>query len=112
MRAAQGQSGGTHTSQVCVTQESLKRGLAFGAEDRPSCKQTVSKGSRTARELQMTCTERGGRQTIHVRYEAPTPDTMSGTVDIVMSDGGRQMSMKQVMRGRWIGPDCGDVKPK
>jgi hypothetical protein len=112
MRAAQGQSGGTHTSQVCVTQESLKRGLAFGAEDRPSCQQTVSKGSRTARELQMTCTERGGRQTIHVRYEAPTPDTMSGTVDIVMSDGGRQMSMKQVMRGRWIGPDCGDVKPK
>ena len=37
---------------------------------------------------------------------------MSGTVDIVMSDGGRQMSMKQVMCGRWIGPDCGDVKPK
>jgi len=112
MKAAQGRAGGERVQQVCVTRDALQRGLAFGTESRPSCKHTIRTHSRTTWEVQQTCNERGGRQTVHVRYEAPRPDTMNGTVEIAMNDGGRQMTMKQVMRGRWLGPDCGNVKPK
>jgi hypothetical protein len=112
MKGSQGlQSGGTRTKQVCVTRESLQRGLAFGAESRPSCQRTVNTRSRTTWELREVCTERGGQQTVHVRYELPTPDTMNGTVEVVMNDSGRQMTMKQDMRGRWLGANCGNVKP-
>ena len=62
--------------------------------------------------MELACNERGGRQTVHVQYEAPRPDIINGTVEITMNNGGRRMSMKQEMRGRWLGPDCGDVKPK
>ena len=112
MKAARGQAGGTRVNKVCVTRESLQRGLAFGADGHPSCKQTVRTHSRTAWEMQQICNERSGRQTIHVRYEAPRPDTINGTVDVVMNDGGRRMAMQQVVRGRWLGSDCGNVKPK
>lgn len=112
MKAARGQSGGTRVTKFCLTREALQRGPDFGAETRPSCKRTIRTRSRTAWEMQETCTERGGRQTIHVRYQAPSPDTMQGTVEIAMNDGGRQMTMRQDMRGRWLGANCGDVKPK
>jgi len=112
MRAAQGQADGTRLQKICVTRETLQRGMAFGADRPPSCKQTIRTQSRTALEVQQNCTERGGQQTIHMRYEAPRPDIMSGTVEIAMNAGGRQTTMKNVMQGRWVGPDCGDVKPK
>ena len=112
MKAARGQAGGQRVQQVCVTREALRRGLAFGTESRPSCRHTIRTHSRTTWDMQQTCSERGGQQTVHVRYEAPTPDTINGTVEIAMNNGGQQMTMKQVMRGRWLGPDCGNVKPK
>ena len=112
MKAARGQAGGTRVKKSCVTRESLERGLAFGAESRPNCKRTVSNRSATEWELRESCADPRGRQIIVVRYEAPTPETINGTVNITMNDGGRSMSMKQVMRGRWVGPDCGDVKPE
>jgi len=62
--------------------------------------------------LQEICNQGGNRQTMHVRYEAVNRETITGAVNIVMSDGGREMKMNQVMRGRWLGPDCGSVKPK
>lgn len=113
MRAAQQQAtGGTSVKKTCVTREALQRGLSFGTKTRPSCKQTVQTHSRTRWEMELTCNERGGHQTVHVQYQAPRPDIINGTVEITMNNGGRRMSMKQVMRGRWLGPDCGNVKPK
>jgi hypothetical protein len=112
MKAAQAQAGGSQTHQFCLTREALRSGPSFGAETRPSCQQTTRTHSRTRWEMRLTCSERGGRQAIHVQYEAPKPDIMHGTVEIVMSNGDRQMTMKQVMRGRWLGSGCGEVKPK
>jgi len=112
MKAARVQQGGRKVKQSCVTREQLARGLAFGSENRPNCKRTVNTQSATRWELTEICSDRRGQQTIHARYEAPTPKVISGTVDITMDGGGRKMSMKQTMRGRWLGPDCGNVKPK
>lgn len=112
MKAARGQADGSRATKSCVTRESLERGLAFGAESRPDCKRTISNKSATRWELRESCADPRGRQTIVVRYEATTPETINGTVSITMDGGGHKMSMKQVMRGRWLGPDCGDVKPK
>jgi hypothetical protein len=112
MQAARGGSKKARVSKVCVTRQAIERGLAFGSELRPSCTHNVRARSKNKWELQATCNEGGRRQTIDVSYEAPTPVTINGSVDIVMTDGKRRMAMKQVMRGRWLGPDCGDVKPK
>lgn len=98
--------------QSCVTREQLARGLAFGADNRPNCRRTIQTQSATRWEMQEVCADARGQQTVHVRYEAPTPETINGTVDVTMNNAGQRMNMKQVMRGRWLGPDCGNVKPK
>jgi hypothetical protein len=112
MKSARANTGGSSVKKSCVTRETLARGLTLGGKDDPSCKRTVHTQSATKWEMQEICTDARGQHVFHVRYEAPTPTTINGTVNITMNNGGRTMSMKNVMRGRWLGPDCGDVKPK
>ena len=33
-------------------------------------------------------------------------------MNMTVSNGAHTMTMKRVMNGRWLGPDCGNVKPK
>jgi hypothetical protein len=103
----------SRVKKVCITRKSLEQGPAFGADDfGRSCTRNVRANSKRSWDMQVVCNDQGRRQTINVRYEAPRPDTINGTVDIAMSDGNRRMTMQQTMQGRWLGPDCGDVKPR
>jgi hypothetical protein len=45
------------------------------------------------------------------RFEARNPESVVATWDVTMSNGGKAMNMKSAMRGKWLGPDCGSVKP-
>ena len=103
---------GRRVKKVCVTAETLRKGDALGMDRDPSCKRT--KDTRSARlwQLQETCVSRGRKRTLDVRYEAANRETIDGTVDVAMTDGTHNIRMKQVMHGRWLGADCGNVKPK
>jgi len=112
MKTTRSNIGGSSVKKSCVTRETLARGLTLGEKSDSSCKRTVRTQSPSKWEMQEICTDARGQHVVHVRYEAPTPATINGTVNITMNEGGRKMSMKNVMHGRWIGPDCGDVKPQ
>jgi hypothetical protein len=43
-------------------------------------------------------------------FETSSPETVSGTVNMTVSEGAHSMTMKRVIAGKWIGADCGDVK--
>jgi len=47
----------------------------------------------------------------NIRYDVVNRETIRGGVDIAMRDGGDTIAMKHEMQGRWVGADCGDVKP-
>ena len=111
-RGAAGPKAAKGVKKICITRETLQRDPSLGMENRPGCRRTVNARTTRSWELQEICNQGGNRQTMHVRYEAANRETITGAVNIVMSDGGREMKMNQVMRGRWLGPDCGSVKPK
>jgi hypothetical protein len=46
------------------------------------------------------------------RFEAVSPEAVRGTMTMTVSNGGNTMTVKRVMNGRWLGSDCGNVKPK
>ena len=43
-----------------------------------------------------------------LRVTTPTPETMTGTLDLQLGDGKDAMKVKSQLKGRWLGPDCGD----
>jgi hypothetical protein len=56
--------------------------------------------------------ECSGRQkssgTFH--FEAANPETMTGTINMTITDGVRTMTVKRVVNGKWLAADCGTLK--
>ncbi len=46
------------------------------------------------------------------RFEARGPESIVGNWDVIMSRGDKTMTMKGAVQGKWLGSDCGDVKPR
>ena len=43
-----------------------------------------------------------------LRITTPTPETMTGSLDLQLGDNNDAMKVKSQLQGRWLGPDCGD----
>jgi hypothetical protein len=102
------------TNRSCITEQDLDRG--FNPEDRPNskCKNTVVSRSSTALEIAIDCADLGKeRGSGHgtAKFKATTPESMSGTVDMTIAMGDKTMTHHSDISGRWLGADCGDVKP-
>lgn len=94
----------------CVTRKDLEEGFNPKNAGTKGCHTTVTSSSARIMEMKQEC---NGQYKINglFHFEAPTPDTVVGKFDIAMSAGGNTMKMNSVMRGRWLGADCGNVKP-
>lgn len=116
MEAAMAQSmaamSAPHTYKECLTQKSMQQGFTTEEEKRGNaCKETVLTSTATVMDLRQEC---GGRtkNSTHVRFEALNSETVNGTIDTVMSEGGHTMTMQHRLHGRWLGGACGNVKPR
>lgn len=111
---AQMQHPAARTNRSCITEQDLDRG--FNPDDRPNnaCKNTVVSHSSTGLEIAVDCTDPGKEHgTAHgtVKFKATSPESMSGTVDMTIAVGDKTMTHHSDISGRWLGADCGDVKP-
>jgi hypothetical protein len=102
---------GKHVSKVCVTAEALRKGPNFGMSRELNCTRTRNVSTAQGWHVQEVCRPNGRKQTMDIDYKVVTREMIEGTVHIAMQDGAREITMNQVSRGRWLGPDCGDVKP-
>jgi hypothetical protein len=96
----------------CVTQADIDKG--FGEIEQMGhgkCTQKVASSTSTLRAGTFSCT---GAETMSgtYRFEAPSPEAMVAHWDMTMSNGDKSMQMKSVTQGKWLGADCGDLKPK
>jgi len=94
----------------CVTRKTLEHGFNPKRSGAKGCNMTVTTSTPRVMEMHQNCT---GSQKITgtFHFEAPTPDTVVGNYHMAMSGGGNAMTMKFDIRGRWLGADCGNVKP-
>ena len=106
LQQAIGQKGPrTDTERECITQKDIDH--PFESEEGDDCQHSVVQTTRTSQEVKLTCTgEHKGSGTF--RVSTPTPETMTGTLDLRMGEGEQVMTVKSQLKGRWIGPDCGD----
>jgi Protein of unknown function (DUF3617) len=95
----------TDVDRECITEADLEK--PFQSADSEDCKQTIVQSSRTSQEVRLVCTgEHNGSGTF--RINTPTPESMAGVLDLKAGDGANSMTIKSQVKGRWLGPDCGD----
>ncbi len=92
-------------SRECLTEKDIER--PFQSADTKNCKQVFVNTSRTAQEVRLVCEgERKGSGVL--KLNTPTPQTMTGSLDLKFGEGAEVFTMKGTLKGRWLGDDCGD----
>jgi hypothetical protein len=112
-RAAQG-GGDARSRRECITLEQLKD--PFRADDKPDarCTHTIVSRSSSAAEIHLECKDPGHPGTTMngtFHWQAANSETMSGNIIMNMSDGQHTMTTTVRLSGKWLGADCGAVKP-
>jgi Protein of unknown function (DUF3617) len=92
------------TDRSCITKKDLENPFHGSGEN---CKQSIVRTTSTTQEVNLVCNG-DPKGTGFIRITTPTPETMTGIMDIKMGDGKDALSMKANLTGRWIGTDCGD----
>ena len=95
----------TDVERECITKEKMER--PFEAPDSKECKQTIVRTTATTQEVRLEC--QGEYQGSGIfKVTTPTPESMTGTLDFQHGTGAEVMKVKSDIKGRWLGPDCGD----
>ena len=110
--AAMGRMNQPHVSRACVTQKLLDRGMTFDRPGNNQCAQTVTGRYLHSLDVNVVCTGEGATEDHrHDAYGCERPGGFSGAFNMVSTDGANTMTMKRTLQGKWLGSDCGDVKP-
>ncbi len=104
MKAEAAKGPETRTERECITQEDVENPFQSETE---GCTQTIVTTTRTTQELRLTCTGEFKGSGV-MRITTPTPESMTGTMDLKMGEGSNVLTMKSQYTGRWLGADCGD----
>jgi hypothetical protein len=104
-------SGNPVTSQSCVTEKDLERGLRPEPTKEQSCKVDSISSSGKTQETHVTCTTSRGKSTGVFKMTATSRESYEGTMDMNTAANGRPMTIKMRLKGKWLGANCGNVKP-
>ena len=109
MKAAMGQANQEHVMRTCMTAEKRAQGLGLGNQG-PSCKTTVLRNTSEELQVRSECSTDNNMRTTTEHLRMSGRHRISGTVEAVMAQGEKQMTMHMAIEGKWLGADCGSVK--
>jgi hypothetical protein len=66
--------------------------------------------SSTSTDVKIQCKEKDMTSDGTFKFVAVTPESVKGTVRMVMTGEGRTMNMNVDFLSKYLGPACGDVK--
>ncbi len=96
----------------CVTQADIDKGFEkMENMGHGKCTQNVASSTSTLRAGTFTCNGPENASGTY-RFEARSPESVVANWDVTVSNAGRTMKVKSAMQGKWLGSDCGSVKPK
>jgi hypothetical protein len=93
-----------NVDRSCITKKDVENPFHGASEN---CKQSIVRTTRTAQEVRLVCSG-ALKGTGFIRINAPTPESMTGVMDIKMGDGTDALNLKANLTGRWLGADCGE----
>jgi len=97
-------------TKKCVTKETLRRGIKLDDELNGECKDTLVSNTAEVMEMRLQCKDPHADGSY--RLQAVSREEVSGTMTMKLSSGSGRMTMTRDMHGRWLGADCGNVKPE
>lgn len=100
--------------RICLTKADLNQ--PFTPDDTKQCTHRVISSTGSKMEIEALCTLDGGvKTTVSARHEALSPERVTSIVTTKTEPkapgDGRPMTMTSRMNARWLGADCGEVKP-
>ena len=109
MKSSLGGGQKTTTRKYCVTKEKLEKDSVFG-DDRKECTRTVLNSSSTSTEVKVQCKEKDMTSDGTFKFVALSPESVKGTMRMVVTGQGRTMNMNLDFISKYLGASCGDVK--
>jgi hypothetical protein len=98
-------------SKICYTKEQLDKGLDYNLERAGTCKSKTISSTGFKQVSEISC-DNGKTQTNGtVTMEAVDPEHYSGLIQMKTLANGQSRDMTIKISGKWLGADCGDVKP-
>jgi len=110
--ARSGQAAGPRVVKVCLDKDSLNRALTLGSDPRQNCQRKLFSSSPTKQEVDVECTAENGKLVGRMTFEALSPESGRGTMQMIREGGMGLMKVNVVVNAKYLGPDCGDVKPR
>jgi len=105
IKAAQAKGPDKDTDRECITQKDLDQ--PFESSNTKECTRTNVTTTRTTQEVRIVCS--GGIPGSGVfKVSAPSPEKMTGSLDLKLGEGAQAMTIKTQLQGRWLSSDCGD----
>jgi hypothetical protein len=99
----------TETKQSCLTKDEVSK---FGMNQDKSCKVTVVTSTGNKQEYKFDCDTPGNKSTGSMKIEAVDSTHVNSLIMINMAgSNGRNMDMKVTTSAKFLGSDCGSVKP-
>lgn len=105
IKAASEEEPEPEVSSECITQEDLEK--PFASSNSEECTQTVVRTTKNTQEIRLVCTGKTKGSGVF-RVTTPTPETMTGDLDLKVGEGSEVMTISAKLKGRWLGADCGD----
>jgi hypothetical protein len=100
-----------HKSRSCMTPEKMHRDSFFNDKEMgKKCTHTIVENTPRATAVSFTCSENGVTNQGQVRFEATSPTSVKGTMDMHMVMHDKPVNMHSDFQSTWIGADCGTEK--
>jgi hypothetical protein len=100
-----------HKARSCITVEKLqKEGFFNDKEMQEHCTHTVTQNDGRATAVSFSCTEDGVTSKGQVRFEATSPTSVKGAMDMHMVIHDRPVTTHSDFQSTWISADCGTEK--
>jgi len=115
VKASMAKASQPRVNRQCVTAQDLQRGFDIQDEarkgsDTAGCQKMVTTNSAATMDVKQTCTGGGQNTTMMIHFEASSPQSITGHVEVTMSGTGNAMKVTRDITGKWLGADCGAVK--
>jgi hypothetical protein len=113
MEAARG-GGGPKTSRACVTEKDLDRLVQNTDERERACTRTTVSQTASSLEQSLSCKDPqhpGIEMHGTIKWRLSSPEAATATIDMASAVGDRQMSHHSQLSAKWLGANCGAVKP-
>jgi len=93
----------------CITPERIAQGFDTQQNQSPTCQKTVTSISSSEFKISSVCSRADGSTTMEMHLQATGSEQVSGTVRVLISRGGKAMTVDSNIHGQWLSSDCGGI---